>query len=130
MSAQGRADPAIVGFTEVDAVVRGPSGETSVRLLVDSGAKYTVLPNAIWRQIGLSPKRRMTFVLADSSHVSRAVSECHIRLGEHDGHTPVVLGQKTDVAILGVITLEEFGLVLNPFSRTLQPARMLLALVA
>lgn len=30
-------------------------------------------------------------------------------------------------SIEGVVTLEIFGLVLNPFTRTLQPIRMLLA---
>jgi hypothetical protein len=29
--------------------------------------------------------------------------------------------------LLGVVTLEMLGFVLNPFSRTIQPARLLLA---
>ena len=41
-------------------------------------------------------------------------------------HTPVVLGQPGDEPMLGVVTLEILGLVLNPFNRTLQPMRMLL----
>jgi predicted aspartyl protease len=130
VGAQERVDHLIVGFTEVGARVSGPSGETPVQLLVDSGAKYTVLPREIWQRIGIAPQRTMTFVLADSSHVVRAISECYIELGELRGHTPVVLGQEGDVGLLGVITLEQFGLILNPFSRTLQPARMLLAAVA
>lgn len=43
--------------------------------------------------------------------------------------TPVILGEKNDAALLGVITIEEFGLTFNPFERTLQPARMMLAAV-
>ena len=39
----------------------------------------------------------------------------------------MVLGEPGDEALLGVITLEELGLVLNPFNRTLQPMRMMLA---
>jgi hypothetical protein len=39
----------------------------------------------------------------------------------------VILGEPGDEALLGVVTLENLGLVLHPFSRTLQPARMLLA---
>lgn len=69
-------------------------------------------------------------MLADGSTMERRVSECEIRLGEQHGHTTVVLGEADDVGLLGVITLEEFGLILNPFNRTLQPARMLLARVA
>ena len=130
MSAQGHADPAIVGFTEVEALVRGADAEQRISLLVDSGARFTVLPYDVWRRLGLAPERTMTFQLADSTHIERGMSECYIELGEHRGHTPVVLGAPNDVPLLGVITLEQFGLILNPFSRTLQPARMLLARVA
>ncbi len=85
-----------------------------------------------WKALGLEPKRAMDFILADGTPLKRQVSECQIalvdtELGEHDGHTPVILGEPGDVPLLGVITLEEFGLVLNPFSRTLQPMRMMLA---
>jgi hypothetical protein len=42
-------------------------------------------------------------------------------------HTPVILGEQGDQPLLGVVTLEILGLILNPFSRELQPMRMLLA---
>ncbi|MDI6825481.1 MAG: hypothetical protein QME87_14205 [Bacillota bacterium] len=76
--------------------------------------------------IELRPKRKMAFPLADGSSVERYVSECHISLQQGEGHTPVILGEKDDEALLGVVTLEILGLVFNPFSRTLQPMRMLL----
>ena len=43
-----------------------------------------------------------------------------------EGHTPVILGEPGDEALLGMVTLGILGLVLNPFKRTLQPMRMLL----
>lgn len=46
--------------------------------------------------------------------------------GYGERHSPVVLGETEDENILGVITLEIFGLVLDPFRRELQPARMLM----
>ncbi len=36
-------------------------------------------------------------------------------------------GEPGDEALWGVVTLEELGLVLNPFNRTLQPMRLMLA---
>ena len=60
--------------------------------LVDSGATYTLLPYEDWQAIGLSPKRSMTFTLADGTTIERKVSECHIELPQGDGHTPVILG--------------------------------------
>lgn len=116
-----------MGLRHVAGVVRGPSGRTRrVRFRVDSGAKSTLLPRAVWRAIGLTPKRRLAFVLADGTEVERDVSECHISLPQGEGHTPVILGEAGDEALFGVVTLEILGLVLNPFNRTVQPARMLL----
>jgi predicted aspartyl protease len=117
-----------VGLTYVDGLVSGPSGASrTVRFMVDSGAKYSPLPLADWRAIDLAPKRRMTFALADGTLIDRDVSECHITLPQGEGHTPVILGEAGDEALLGVVTLEILGFVLNPFNRTLQPARLLLA---
>ncbi|MGH9447922.1 MAG: hypothetical protein ACRD3O_19695, partial [Terriglobia bacterium] len=43
-----------------------------------------------------------------------------------EAHTPVIVGEGDDQALLGVVTLEELGQVLNPFTRPLQPMRMML----
>ena len=117
-----------MGITYVEGIARGPGGkEEAVRFLVDSGATYSLLPKLAWEAIGLVPKREMTFTLADGSTVVRRVSECYVLLPQGEGHTPVILGEPGDEALLGVVTLEILGLVLNPFNRTLQPMRMLLA---
>ena len=117
-----------MGITYVDGIVRGPDARSAaVSFLVDSGASYTVLPHDVWQAIGLAPKRTMSFSLADGTRVDRAVSECHITLPQGEAHTPVVLGTPGDAVLLGVVTLENLGLVLNPFTRELQPMRMLLA---
>ncbi len=117
-----------MGLTYVEGVVTGPSGVSrAVRFMVDSGAKYSLLPLVDWRALGLAPKRRMTFALADGILIDRDVSECHIALPQGEGHTPVILGEAGDEALLGVVTLDILGFVLNPFNRTLQPARLLLA---
>jgi len=117
-----------MGLTYVDGIVSGSSGESrTVHFLVDSGAKYSLLPVDDWRAIGLTPRRRLTFVLADGTQIQRDVSECYIDLPQGDGHTPVILGEPGDEALLGVATLENLGLVFHPFSRMLHRARMLLA---
>jgi len=113
--------------TYIEGVVTGPTArQATVRFLVDSGATYTLLPYRAWQAIELRPKRSLVFTLADGTTVERQVSECHIALPEGEAHTPVVLGQLDDEALLGIVTLEILGLVLNPFTRTLQPMRMLL----
>ena len=116
-----------MGVTHIEGVVTGQrKRQATIRFLVDSGATYSLLPRKDWREIGLTPKRSATFTLADGTTVERQVSECHIALPQGEGHTPVILGEEGDEALLGIVTLEILGLVLNPFNRTLQPMRMLL----
>jgi len=116
-----------MGVIFIEGVVTGPKGrKATVRFLVDSGATYTLLPERVWKEIELVPKRTLTFTLADGTTVQRRVSECHISLPHGEGHTPVILGEPEDEALLGVVTLEVLGLILNPFTRELQPMRMLL----
>jgi len=116
-----------VGVTYVEGEVRGPSTEPQrVRFLVDSGATYSLLPKAVWEAVGLTPKRQVSFVLADGTTVGRSVSEAYLALPQGEAHTPVILGEEGDEALLGAVTLEILGLVLNPFDRTLRPMRMLL----
>jgi clan AA aspartic protease len=117
-----------MGLISVEGAVTGPTGISRiVTFLVDSGAKYSLLPLDVWQAIELAPRRRMTFVLADGTQIQRDVSECYIRLPQSEGHTPVILGEAGDEALLGVVTLEILALVLHPFNRTLQPSRLLLA---
>ncbi len=117
-----------MGIVYIEGQVRGPGGkEETVKFLVDSGASYSLVPKPVWEAIELSPKRKMSFALADGTSMEREVSECYVLLPQGEGHTPVILGEPGDQALLGVVTLEILGLVLNPFNRTLQPMRMTLA---
>ena len=117
-----------MGIVYIEGTVRGPTGtEARVNFLVDSGAGYSLLPRAIWESIGLEPRRDQTFVLADGVRVRRRISECYLMLPQGETPTPVILGEpEDDQALLGAVSLEELALVLNPFSRTLYPMRLLL----
>ena len=116
-----------MGITYVEGQVKGPTGRRArVNFLVDSGATYSLLPYKEWKKIKLAPRRTVEFRLADGTVITRKVSECLIILPQGQGHTPVILGEPEDQALLGVVTLEILGLVLDPFKRTLQPMRMML----
>ncbi len=116
-----------MGLTYVPAVALAPKGRAALKFLVDSGASLTVLPHPIWRRLGLKPRREMAFTLADGTEVRRKISECRIQIMELESHTPVILGEPSDAALLGSITLEILGLKLNPFTRRLEPLHMMLA---
>ena len=117
-----------MGIAYINGEVRGSTGHTAiVHFLVDSGVTYSLLAAETWQALGLQPKRSASFVLADGTQIERKISECHVTLPQGEGHTPVIMGEEGDEPLLGAVTLEILGLVLNPFNRTLQPMRMMLS---
>ncbi|HKA30351.1 MAG TPA: aspartyl protease family protein [Candidatus Binatia bacterium] len=113
-------------YVEVEVSREGADPRT-VRFLVDSGAGYSVLPWDDWRALALRPTRTLDFVLADGAVIRRDVGHCLFTFQGITAPSPVVLGEPGDAALLGTVTLENMGLVLNPFERTLRPMRMRLA---
>jgi len=98
-----------------------------VRFLVDTGAVFTVLPETVWRAIGLKAERVAEFTLADGTAIRRDVSECRIQVAGRAATSPVVLGGPTDAPLLGAVTLETLGLMVNPLTRELLPMRLMLS---
>ncbi len=117
-----------MGLTYIEGRARGTDGrEETVDFLVDSGAGYTLLPFGVWQSLGLEPTREERFSLAGGTVVIRNMSRCFLVQPQGEEYSPVILGEEgDDQALPGVVTLEELGLVLNPFSRTLQPMQLLL----
>jgi predicted aspartyl protease len=120
----------VMGLTHIRGKVTRPGGRSravDVRFLVDTGAVYTVLPEPIWRRLRLSPDRSAEFTLADGTTITRGVSECRVTVEGRTATSPVVLGGPGDAALLGAVTLETLGLMVNPLSRELLPMRLMLA---
>lgn len=115
-----------MGFMHIEGKVRGPKGEQELKFLLDSGSMYTLLPVKVWTQLGLEPRRGISLRLADGTQISRHMSECEIVLPFGDGHTPVILGEQGDQALLGVVTLEIFGYMLNPLRGKVEPMQQVL----
>ena len=123
----------LVGMTYVAGKVTRPEGRgrpVKVRFIVDSGAVYSVLPERVWKRLGLRRRRRATFELADGTVITRGVSRCTFEIGGISDTSPVVLGGPRDAPLLGVVTLETLGLMLNPLTRELLPMKLMLASVA
>jgi predicted aspartyl protease len=120
-----------MGIVRVDVDVSSEAGaHETVSFMVDSGAIYSVLPRRVWRALGLRPKRTLEFSLVDGTTIRRRVSECRFGYEGIDAFSPVILGEKKDEALLGSVTLENLGLVLNPFERTLRPMRLRLGAIS
>ena len=70
-----------MGLTYIDGVVSGPSGVTrTVRFLVDSGAKYSLLPLDDRRALGLTAMRQASLSYGRTAGVSSVMPRArHIR---------------------------------------------------
>ncbi|MBI5504205.1 MAG: aspartyl protease [Deltaproteobacteria bacterium] len=117
-----------MGLVYASVTVATPSaGPCHLDMLVDSGAAFSLLPRRIWQALGLHAQRTLEFILADGIRISRQVSECRFVYEGTEAWSPVILGEEGDEALLGAVTLETLGLVLNPFDRSLHPMRASLA---
>jgi len=122
--------PVGMGLTHLDVRLRNLADArrtTEEKLLVDSGAVFSIVPATVLRRIGIEPHSRETFTLADGSEVERDVGSVLFELGGRKGAAPVIFGRRGDAAVLGAITLEALGLELNPLKRRIRP--MVLTLV-
>jgi predicted aspartyl protease len=118
-----------MGITHLRVTLGRTSGKgrkLSVRFMIDSGALYSVLPENAWRALKLRPERKAEFFLADGTVITRGVSECRFEMAGQAATSPVVLGEGDDGALLGAVTLETLGLMLNPLNRELVPMRLML----
>src|SRR5438309_11981530 len=113
-----------MGITYAEAEVSNEAGMVQkVRFLLDSGAAYSVLPQEVWRALGLRPTRTVDFALADGSIIQRDVSHCFIKFQDERAPSPVVLGELIDAALLGKLTIEIMGYVLDLVQRTIRTSR-------
>ena len=87
--------------------------------LVDTGATYTWVPRTILQRLGVEPHQQRRFVLADGREVSYDVAWATVRIGDMSEPTLVVFGDPDSAPLLGVVTLEEFGLGVDPVNRRL-----------
>ncbi len=95
--------------------------------LVDSGAIYSLVPGKILDGLEIEPYKKISFSRADGTVLKRRVCSAYFEYEGEGGPAPVVYGEEGDEALLGATTLKSLGLVLNPFTRTLHPMRMLMA---
>jgi predicted aspartyl protease len=118
-----------MGLTHVNARIANParpSKTASVRLLVDSGAVYSVVPASILRRLGIRAHSSRTFILADGTEITRRIGDATFLLEGYRAASPVIFGQKDDSALLGTVSLESLGLILDPLKRVLRPLPMVL----
>lgn len=120
----------MVGLTYISARIANPARPNRaarLKFLVDSGAAYSVVPKPVLIRLGIKPLTVREFLLADGTEMKREMGTAVFFFRGESGGSPVVFGEKGDSTLLGVVTLEALGLILDPFQRKLRPMPMVLA---
>lgn len=102
--------------------LRGEKSAT-VRMLVDTGATYSVVPPRVARALGIErPRRWMKVRLADGRRIRLGVDTAIVKIDGREAPMTILVG---DVAepILGVEALEGLGLIVDSRRRRLVPSR-------
>lgn len=110
-----------MGTFRVQIEVGDPDGNRfeAVEALVDTGATNTALPASQLRRLGVTPHRRAAFELADGRQTELDIGRTWVRVNGELEQTQVVFAEEETEPILGAVTLEEFGLAVDPVKRRL-----------
>ena len=121
-----------MGATYVDVTIRNPADlqrSWTGKFLVDTGAFDSLVPRAHLEAIGLEPRGRREYVLADGKSIALDITVAELEFeGEVVGGT-IVYGDEGAEPLLGVTALEAGGFEVNPRNEELKrlPAVLLKA---
>lgn len=104
-----------------------PAQRESVDFLVDSGAVYSFVPREVLARLGIVPHSRQRFRLADGSSIERDRGDAIFFFRNLQGAAPAIFAEPGDATLLGAVTLESLGLVLDAVRRDLIPLPMVVA---
>ena len=84
--------------------------------LVDTGSELTWLPADVLLKIGVAPRRKRAFHTATKQAIERDVGYVILRSNGYETTDEVVLGEPGDMTLLGVRTLDGFGVMVDNIS--------------
>ena len=94
----------------------------TVDALVDTGATYSSMPASLLRSLGVTPRERRRFRLADGSRIYRDMGKMSVRMDDLVQETPVIFSDNdASNPILGALTLQEFSMAVDPVDKRLVP---------
>lgn len=117
-----------MGYVRVRARVwnvEDPSRCREVELLAGTRAIYTVLPASLLMELGVKPVGNGRFRLTNNQVIERDIGIVGIEIQGMKTHTIAVFGNE-NIYLLGIVTLEELGLEINPVKGGLRPMKPLL----
>jgi aspartyl protease family protein len=101
-----------------------PDRRVAIDFLIDSGAVYSFVPREVLQQLGIASHSRQRFRLADGSTIERDRGDALFFYKGQRGAAPVIFAESGDATLLGAVTLESLGFVLDAVRRDLLPLPM------
>ncbi|MGH7230026.1 MAG: retroviral-like aspartic protease family protein [Nitrospiraceae bacterium] len=89
--------------------------------LVDTGAHFSQVPQALLEEIGIRPFGTRRVQYADGAVVSKQVASAEIIINDDVTPTVVLCGNPTDLILIGAFTLEGLNLGVDPVRKILIP---------
>ena len=91
----------------------------------DTGSTYTAVPRELLQRLGVPVERSLPSETADGTVVPVDVGRTTIRLEGWEFHTPIVFAEEGEPSLLGMVSLAEAALAVDPMARRLIPVNLL-----
>ena len=103
--------------------VGDPQGRNfqAVEMEVDTGSTFTALPREMLEALGVPVNRTAQSRLADGTVQTVELGETTIRLAGNQFTTTVIFAEEGEPSLLGVVTLEQALLAVDPVNNELVP---------
>ncbi|MGZ8843398.1 MAG: retroviral-like aspartic protease family protein [Pyrinomonadaceae bacterium] len=102
---------------KVNVVARNPKREElssqPVSALVDTGSELTWLPADVLDSVGIERRRKRMFATATQQKVEREIGYAILSAEGYETNDEVVFAEPGDLTLLGVRTLEGFGVMVD-----------------
>ena len=116
-----------MGTVKVTIGVGDPQGRQfeDLEVVVNTGSTYTAVPREMLQRLGVPVERSLPSETADGRIVPVDVGEATIRLEGLEFHTPVIFAEEGETNRLGMVSLGEAALTVDPLAGRLIPANLL-----
>lgn len=91
----------------------------TTRVMIDAGSLLSWMPAGVLNKVGITPRRKRRFRLADGRVMERDVGYCILEAQGFATTDEVVFAEPGDMCLLGVRTLEGFGVVVDAIAHRL-----------
>ena len=102
---------------KVNVIARNPKREElatkPLAALVDTGSELTWLPAEVLKGAGITPRRKRVFATATKQQIEREVGYAILSAEGYETNDEVVFAESGDITLLGVRTLEGFGVMVD-----------------